>query len=149
MLEGSEQQSSPVEQSTVKAEEVTFHMPQGPDLAGRNGRQLAAESAAAGLEALPHMAEIYPLGGEALLSLHCTGSSSRGLCTCHVYMTVLFAAIFHQAPLHIKGSAVHTTGNHSVHVTSQFRKASTAATHVVLSCWSYLCMYFHLIGRQG
>lgn len=40
-------------------------MPQGPNLAGPNGRQLAAESAAAGLEALPHMAEIYPLGGQA------------------------------------------------------------------------------------
>ena len=44
--------------------DVTFHMPQGPNLAGPNGRQLAAESAAAGLEALPHMAEIYPLGGQ-------------------------------------------------------------------------------------
>ncbi len=82
MLEGSQQQTSPVEPSTIAAEEVTFHMPQGPNLAGPNGRQLAAESAAAGLEALPHMAEIYPLGGQplvALLSLQCTGSCSRGL----------------------------------------------------------------------
>jgi len=49
MLEGSQQQTSPVGPSTVAAEEVTFHMPQGPNLAGPNGRQLAAESAAAGL----------------------------------------------------------------------------------------------------
>ena len=45
------------------AAEVSFHMPRGPDLAGPDGRQLAAQSAAAGLDALPHMAEIYPLGG--------------------------------------------------------------------------------------
>ncbi|KAA6420439.1 MAG: low photochemical bleaching 1 [Trebouxia sp. A1-2] len=75
MLEGSEQQTSQVEPSTVAAEEVTFHMPQGPNLAGPNGRQLAAESAAAGLEALPHMAEIYPLGGAGdRLGLKCEHS---------------------------------------------------------------------------
>ena len=62
MLEGSSQQI-PAPNMTAASEEVTFHMPQGPNLAGPNGRQLAAESAAAGLEALPHMAEIYPLGG--------------------------------------------------------------------------------------
>ncbi|DBB06685.1 TPA: hypothetical protein ACH3X1_012193 [Trebouxia sp. C0004] len=75
MLEGSDQQTSPVEQSSVAGEEVTFHMPRGPDLAGPNGRQLAAESAAAGLEALPHMAEIYPLGGAGdRLGLKCEHS---------------------------------------------------------------------------
>ena len=67
MLEGSGQQTGALDQSAVAAGEVTFHMPQGPNLAGPNGRQLAAESAAAGLEALPHMAEIYPLGGQPLL----------------------------------------------------------------------------------
>ncbi|KAL3139801.1 hypothetical protein ABBQ38_004102 [Trebouxia sp. C0009 RCD-2024] len=60
MLERTDQQTAVLSQT---AEEVTFHMPRGPDLAGPQGRQLAAESAAAGLEALPHMAEIYPLGG--------------------------------------------------------------------------------------
>lgn len=60
MMEKSDQQAPVVGQS---AGEVTFHMPRGPDLAGPQGCQLAAESAAAGLEALPHMAEIYPLGG--------------------------------------------------------------------------------------
>ena len=64
MLERSDQQTAVVGQA---AEEVIFHMPRGPDLAGPHGRQLAAESAAAGLEALPHMAEIYPLGGMLLL----------------------------------------------------------------------------------
>jgi len=82
MLEGSQQQTSPVESSTAAAEEVTFHMPQGPNLAGPNGRQLAAESAAAGLEALPHMAEIYPLGGQALVYLQCTEICSMVLFTC-------------------------------------------------------------------
>ena len=42
---------------------MRFHLPRGPDLAGPDGRALAAAAAAAGLEALPHMAEIYPLGG--------------------------------------------------------------------------------------
>lgn len=68
MLEYPEQQCSTVHQTADSHEEVTFHMPRGPDLAGPNGRQLAAESAAAGLEALPHMAEIYPLGGTDPLS---------------------------------------------------------------------------------
>ena len=68
MLERSEQPASSTgDQSPVAAEDVTFHMPRGPNLAGPNGRQLAAESAAAGLEALPHMAEIYPLGGQSVL----------------------------------------------------------------------------------
>lgn len=122
MLEGSEQQTSQVEPSTVAAEEVTFHMPQGPNLAGPNGRQLAAESAAAGLEALPHMAEIYPLGGQALLSaLHSKLSK-------WVYVPAV----------KFEESAVGTTGKHSVHVQSQIRIASTAATHVLLSSWSYI-----------
>ena len=64
MLEHSDQQASTEHHTADSQEEVTFHMPRGPDLAARNGRQLAAESAAAGLEALPHMAEIYPLGGD-------------------------------------------------------------------------------------
>ena len=42
---------------------IHFHMPQGPDLDGPEGREIAAAEAAKGLEALPHMAEIWPLGG--------------------------------------------------------------------------------------
>jgi hypothetical protein len=42
---------------------LRFHRPRGLDLAGPDGRALAAAAAAAGLDALPHMAEIYPLGG--------------------------------------------------------------------------------------
>ena len=53
-------------------EGASFHMPQGPNLAGPNGQQLAAQSAAAGLDALPHMAEIYPLGGLPLSSCVCS-----------------------------------------------------------------------------
>jgi hypothetical protein len=41
--------------------EVLFHLPQGPNLA--DDRRVAAQAAATGLEALPHMAEIYPVGG--------------------------------------------------------------------------------------
>lgn len=40
-----------------------FHVPQGPNLDGIAGRQIAAKEASKGLEALPHMAEIWPLGG--------------------------------------------------------------------------------------
>ena len=68
MMGKSDQQTAVLGES---AGEVTFHMPQGPDLAGPQGQQLAAESAAAGLEALPHMAEIYPLGGMLLLQGYC------------------------------------------------------------------------------
>lgn len=64
MLERQQQAQREVADGSSAAADVTFHMPQGPNLAGPNGRQLAAESAAAGLEALPHMAEIYPLGGQ-------------------------------------------------------------------------------------
>ena len=42
-------------------EETKFHMPQGLNIA--YNRQKAAAAAATGLEALPHMGEILPLGG--------------------------------------------------------------------------------------
>ncbi len=45
--------------------DMQFHMPQGPNLDGLTGQHIAAVEAAKGLEALPHMAEIWPLGGEA------------------------------------------------------------------------------------
>ena len=51
---------------------VRFHLPRGPDLAGPDGRALAAAAAAAGLEALPRMAEIYPIGGAHLESWEAT-----------------------------------------------------------------------------
>lgn len=41
-----------------------FHMPQGLNIAGIENRRAAASAAATGLEALPYMAEILPLGGE-------------------------------------------------------------------------------------
>ena len=82
MLERQQQQQGQADKanSSNTQSEVTFHMPQGPNLAGPNGRQLAAQSAAAGLEALPHMAEIYPLGGHfhTHFTLSCT--CLRGHC---------------------------------------------------------------------
>ena len=42
---------------------MQLHIPQGPNLDGSNGRKTAAAEAAKGLAALPHMAEIWPLGG--------------------------------------------------------------------------------------
>ena len=52
-------------------EETKFHMPQGLNIA--YNRQKAAAAAATGLEALPHMGEILPLGGA-------DPSSSVGIC---------------------------------------------------------------------
>jgi hypothetical protein len=43
---------------------VSYHVPQALDLAGEGGREVGARTAAAGLAALPRMAEILPLGGE-------------------------------------------------------------------------------------
>ena len=55
-------------------------MPEGPDLAGPWGRELAAQVAAVGLEALPQMAEIWPLGGAWLCDcIH--RKRWRGLCS--------------------------------------------------------------------
>ena len=45
-------------------------MPRGPDLAGPDGAAVATEAVATGLQALPHLAEIYPLGGNRRLHLH-------------------------------------------------------------------------------
>lgn len=45
--------------------EVTYHVPPALDLAGEGGRRVGAEAAAAGVLALPFMAEILPVGGAA------------------------------------------------------------------------------------
>lgn len=85
MLDKQRQGQSDSTDCSSPTSDATFHMPQGPNLAGPNGRQLAAQSAAAGLEALPHMAEIYPLGGApaqhipvsaAAIAAHCTNAHS-------------------------------------------------------------------------
>ncbi len=54
-----------LEQSSAEetAAEPKFYMPQGLDIAGNKNRRAAAAAAATGLEALPYMAEILPLGG--------------------------------------------------------------------------------------
>ncbi len=74
---------------------LRFHRPRGLDLAGADGRALAAAAAAAGLEALPHMAEIYPLGGAPVgrpvwvrggkagtVCLYSTHAGPSALCRC-------------------------------------------------------------------
>ncbi|GBF98740.1 nucleotide-diphospho-sugar transferase [Raphidocelis subcapitata] len=43
--------------------EVTYHVPPALDLAGEAGRRVGARAAAAGILALPFMAEILPVGG--------------------------------------------------------------------------------------
>lgn len=93
MLERQQQGQADKLDSSNTPSEVTFHMPQGPNLAGPNGRQLAAQSAAAGLEALPHMAEIYPLGGQSNPSvcIFCVLLTERApsLCNLHIKHTCL------------------------------------------------------------
>ena len=80
-------------------------MCRGPNLASPDGRRIAAETAATGLEALPHMAEIYPLGGErvcvpaAVFScgeewyrmLACCSVSLRGRVTPHACQDFILA----------------------------------------------------------
>ena len=59
-------------QDPVQEQQVRYHMPQGLDLASYHSRQAAVQTVATGLEALPHMAEIYPLGGAGdRLGLQC------------------------------------------------------------------------------
>lgn len=43
--------------------ELSFHVPAGPDLASAGSGPLEQALALAGLRSLPHLAEIYPLGG--------------------------------------------------------------------------------------
>jgi hypothetical protein len=50
------------ESEAFAKEEVSFHLPRGPNLA--TGSCAATKAVATGLEALPRMAEIYPVGGE-------------------------------------------------------------------------------------
>ena len=60
------------EQPVEAPADVQYHMPRGPNLAGPDGAAVATEAVATGLQALPHLAEIYPLGGE----LHITRASA-------------------------------------------------------------------------
>lgn len=68
MMLGKEKESTGeqpgAELGSCSEEETKFHMPQGLNIA--YNRQKAAAAAATGLEALPHMGEILPLGGAAL-----------------------------------------------------------------------------------
>ena len=56
--------------SQIKPDPDTrFLMPRGLDIGGPANRAAATAAAAAGLEALPHMAEILPLGGALYLNI--------------------------------------------------------------------------------
>lgn len=69
MILGSKKDSpaeQPSAEPSIGAEEGTkYHMPQGLNIA--YNRRAAAAAAATGLEALPHMGEILPLGGTSLI----------------------------------------------------------------------------------
>lgn len=53
---------TPEESDSPASQQVTFHLPCGPNLA--TDQVAASKATATGLEALPRMAEIYPVGGE-------------------------------------------------------------------------------------
>lgn len=87
MMLGSKK-DSPAEQlgsePSVSAGEATkYHMPQGLNIA--YNRRAAAAAAATGLEALPHMGEILPLGGPPQSAWPCKDmdtASGRSLPSC-------------------------------------------------------------------
>ena len=57
-----------------------YHMPRGLDLASPEQRGAAVKAVAMGLQALPHMAEIYPLGGRpGLASLSALPARGGGM----------------------------------------------------------------------
>ena len=56
------------------AVQTAYHVPPCLDLAGPGGRQLGIKAAAQGILAMPHMAEILPVGGEQ----HKQGKGVRG-----------------------------------------------------------------------
>lgn len=55
-----------------------YHVPRALDLAGEDGREVGQRTAAAGLMALPRMAEIYPVGGAPVFV--CASSESNETC---------------------------------------------------------------------
>lgn len=64
LLAHAEQQPCSSTADSSQHSPVRYHMPQGLDLASYHSRQAATQAVATGLDALPHMAEIYPLGGK-------------------------------------------------------------------------------------
>ncbi|KAK9801940.1 hypothetical protein WJX73_008251 [Symbiochloris irregularis] len=70
-----EMQGSDSQQQAQATAQVQYHMPQGLDLASYHSRQAAVQAVATGLDALPYLAEIYPLGGAGdRLGLQCPES---------------------------------------------------------------------------
>ena len=65
--------------SQAQQPEVQYHMPQGLDLASYHSRAAATQAVATGIDALPHMAEIYPLGGTLHLLMGLSNETQLGL----------------------------------------------------------------------
>ena len=75
--------SSGDESANGASEAPTYHMPRGLDLASPWQQGAAVKAVATGLQALPHMAEIYPLGGAIgaqILGFRTWMLTAQGLC---------------------------------------------------------------------
>ena len=68
--------------------QVQYHVPDALNLAGESSKELGEQVAIQGLMALPHMAEIYPVGGKLLLLLLLLRCVCISVCLC----TCLFIA---------------------------------------------------------
>lgn len=66
----------------AESDHVEYLIPQGPNLQGAQGREVAQRAAADGLRAMPQLAEIYPLGGAPRLAKSTSQISLRCLWSC-------------------------------------------------------------------
>ena len=81
--------------------DTRFLMPRGLNIAGAKNRAAATAAAAAGLEALPRMGEILPLGGAPLCpfaSVHCAWPL-RMLFFCYIIISRTHKAYLARQPL--------------------------------------------------
>lgn len=87
-------------------ESVEFLVPQGPNLQGEEGRSVAQRAAADGLRAMPHLSEIYPLGGVPLSpsARVCRQGFSSGQIGCHPFRREIHVPITKRS----EANAVHT-----------------------------------------
>ena len=90
--------------SAASQPDVQYHMPQGLDLASYHTRQAANQAVATGLDALPHLAEIYPLGGDCFCTVcakslqvvlnsvlgHCAKGMADGTRQCNLRLFMSF-----------------------------------------------------------
>ena len=80
-------------------EGTKFHMPQGLNIA--YNRRAAAAAAATGLEALPHMGEILPLGGQSQLPTVAAPSAhgKSSLCSFETWPTIAALSAYRKRAL--------------------------------------------------